>query len=502
MNCPKCKNEVKIEWSLCPYCGEAIPKNTTCSNCEKEIEAHWKVCPFCGAKQEAFQNDSGSINVKDSVIKEMHQTQTFQKSQDQHVHYHGNTPEIMEVTKKGEHCHLCGILLRDDYFICPSCQKKTCNNCRSVDKPLCRSCGIHESHNDLVSGCRWDTTEGDRTAQNGESFRLYIENAVNTRLSDWKQASELGIPEGQVLMGQCYEFGIGVVKDPIRAVQLYRKAVEQGYVMAKDFLGLCYLEGTGVPKDPIEAVRLFRELADHGDPWGEWHLAMSYFIGRGVKKDLKEAVVYMRKAAEQGITLAQNQLAANYCFGWGISPDYQESFRWFHKVAEQGQGEVLATALNWLGKYYSSGKGAKQDLGNAAQWYFEIIFRIKNSDSSVHKYCLGYCYENGIGTKPDLNSAIDCYRLAAEQDNEYAKKALERLIHRLPEVPPQQSEITEDAEAQFRAACKMVLADGKLTPEEEKQLISLAKSLGISKEDMKKLFNEEKETILRNRKKK
>jgi len=36
---------------------------------------------------------------------------------------------------------------------------------------------------------------------------------------------------------------------------------------------------------------------------------------------------------------------------------------------------------------------------------------------------------------------------------------------------------TQNVELQFRRACKKVLADGKVTPDEERQLKSLAKSI-------------------------
>ncbi len=61
--------------------------------------------------------------------------------------------------------------------------------------------------------------------------------------------------------------------------------------------------------------------------------------------------------------------------------------------------------------------------------------------------------------------------------------------------------ITE-TEQQFRTACKKALADGRLSLDEKHELKMLAKSLNISPETMKKLFEEEKKNFLRNRKEK
>ena len=49
----------------------------------------------------------------------------------------------------------------------------------------------------------------------------------------------------------------------------------------------------------------------------------------------------------------------------------------------------------------------------------------------------------------------------------------------------------KNAVLQFSKACKEALADGKLTPEEEKQLKSLATFLKIPKETMKRIFSHE-----------
>ena len=61
---------------------------------------------------------------------------------------------------------------------------------------------------------------------------------------------------------------------------------------------------------------------------------------------------------------------------------------------------------------------------------------------------------------------------------------------------------TTETELKFRTACKEALADGKLTIDEKHELKTLASSLKMSKETMKKLFEEEKKNFLRNRKEK
>ena len=49
--CPKCKDLVELDWSLCPNCGSKLPK--FCANCGEELKIMQDTCPKCGTKVEA-----------------------------------------------------------------------------------------------------------------------------------------------------------------------------------------------------------------------------------------------------------------------------------------------------------------------------------------------------------------------------------------------------------------------------------------------------------------
>jgi TPR repeat protein len=49
-----------------------------------------------------------------------------------------------------------------------------------------------------------------------------------------------------------YEAGRGVAKDPVAAIQWYRKAGEQGHAPSLFNIGRIYSQGTGVPQDYVE----------------------------------------------------------------------------------------------------------------------------------------------------------------------------------------------------------------------------------------------------------
>lgn len=91
---------------------------------------------------------------------------------------------------------------------------------------------------------------------------------------------------------------------------------EQGYPLAECQVGYFYSEGLGVEKDPEKAVRWTRRAADHGDWDGQYNLAWFYENAIGVERDLEQAAFWYRQAALQG-----HDLATDKCRESGISLD-------------------------------------------------------------------------------------------------------------------------------------------------------------------------------------
>ncbi|HUK80950.1 MAG TPA: zinc ribbon domain-containing protein [Nitrososphaerales archaeon] len=45
-SCPNCGNEIREDFSFCPYC--ETPLKPFCPSCKKELEAGYQRCPYCG----------------------------------------------------------------------------------------------------------------------------------------------------------------------------------------------------------------------------------------------------------------------------------------------------------------------------------------------------------------------------------------------------------------------------------------------------------------------
>jgi TPR repeat protein len=96
--------------------------------------------------------------------------------------------------------------------------------------------------------------------------------------------AHLGGADSQILVGYAYETGKGAEKDPVKAVEWYRKAAEQGHPKAFGLLGETYRLGVGVRRDLIRA-NMYYTL---GLRRGETHLGD---IIRAVERELSDADV-------------------------------------------------------------------------------------------------------------------------------------------------------------------------------------------------------------------
>jgi hypothetical protein len=71
-----------------------------------------------------------------------------------------------------------------------------------------------------------------------------------------------------------------------------------------------YVNGEGVEKDMNQAVELFKKAAEQGHVDAQNNLGAMYFTGEGVNRDEKEAIKWFEKAASQGNSDAQANLDA------------------------------------------------------------------------------------------------------------------------------------------------------------------------------------------------
>lgn len=95
--------------------------------------------------------------------------------------------------------------------------------------------------------------------------------------------------------------------DPQKWFAGYLPLAEAGYPLAECQIGYCYGEGLGVDRDPEKALFWTRRAAEHGDRDGQYNLGCFYEEGTAVERDLAQALRWFREAARQGHDLAMEK---------------------------------------------------------------------------------------------------------------------------------------------------------------------------------------------------
>jgi TPR repeat protein len=203
-------------------------------------------------------------------------------------------------------------------------------------------------------------------------------NPKHTRLK-WKKKADMGDAVDQYNLGQCYEKGLGVIRDNKEAVKWYTKSAEQGHVKAALNLSRCYEDGQGVLRDKEQAMKWFVKVLDSTD------IKELRVILRSIDPyciyDSDKSFFLLRRMAELGNAKAQYDLGEAYAFPRrsGHVSDPIEMMKWYEMAAEQG-----------------------------------------NADA---QYRLGLCYLN----EQDTMAGLKWLTKSAEQGHEWAKKRLQEL---------------------------------------------------------------------------
>lgn len=151
-------------------------------------------------------------------------------------------------------------------------------------------------------------------------------------------------------LGFCYEKGIGVLKDPVKAKIFYELSAEQGHVDAQYNLGLCYMNAIGVEQDNAKSVECFNLSAQQGHADAQYSLGLCYENGVGVEKNTEKAIYLYTLSAKQGHASAQYKLGLCYENADGVEKNTEEAIRWYFLSAKQGHIKSLTNYrfLNWL----------------------------------------------------------------------------------------------------------------------------------------------------------
>ena len=126
-----------------------------------------------------------------------------------------------------------------------------------------------------------------------------------TAILIFDRLAEKNNPLALYWVGHMNELGLGVARDPAKAVEYYKKAAAQDVAAAELRLGEIYLHGNLVLPDFAQAKSYLEKAAYHGEPRAAMLLGQMYHDGIGMPADQTEAYAWSEVATLQGSVFAQ-----------------------------------------------------------------------------------------------------------------------------------------------------------------------------------------------------
>lgn len=215
--------------------------------------------------------------------------------------------------------------------------------------------------------------------------------------------------EAQYELANLYLQGLGVEESEEKALELYKKAAEQGHADAANNLADMYFNGEGVEVNEALALHWFSQAANAGVVEAMFTLGIMYEQGLGVAQNEVVAFDYYLKAANGGYQDAQYRVGTIYLEGLlGQQPDIQLAIDFFVRAAS----EYHIDALFNLGYIYAEPRFAVQD-GKKAVHYFKQAALLGDKEAKIQ---LARLYEQGQIIDCDEKEAQRWRAAANEQD--------------------------------------------------------------------------------------
>ncbi|KAJ0300005.1 hypothetical protein COL516b_008743 [Colletotrichum fioriniae] len=271
---------------------------------------------------------------------------------------------------------------------------------------------------------------------NKEAFTLY------------QSAAKLGHAAAAYRTAVCCEIGHeeggGTRKDPLKAIQWYKRAATLGDTPAMYKVGMILLKGLlGQPKNPREAVGWLKRAAERADaenPHALHELGLLYESAApndAIIKDEAYAFQLFREAADLGYKFSQYRLGCAFEYGlMGCPVDPRQSIMWYSRAAQQGEHQSELSLSGW---YLTGTDNVLQQSDTEA-----YLWARKAATAGLAKaeYAMGYFTEVGIGVPANMEDAKRWYWRAAAQDFPKARERLEDLKRAGKNGPRQRERIS------------------------------------------------------------
>lgn len=215
-----------------------------------------------------------------------------------------------------------------------------------------------------------------------------------------------------------HEEGGGTKRDPLKAVQWYRRAAALGDTPALYKMGMILLKGLlGQQKNQGEAINMLQRAANQADrdnPHALHELALIYEQpangNERIIPDEAYALQLFVQAADLGYKFSQFRLGQAYEYGLlGCPIDPRKSIGWYTKAAAQEEHQSELALSGW---YLTGIEGVLQQSDTEAYLWAR---KAACAEPPLPKalFAMGYFTEVGIGCPKSLEEAKRWYGRAA-----------------------------------------------------------------------------------------
>ncbi|KAL2150309.1 hypothetical protein VTH82DRAFT_7985 [Thermothelomyces myriococcoides] len=264
----------------------------------------------------------------------------------------------------------------------------------------------------------------------------------------YQSAAKLGHAAAAYRTAVCCEIGNdeggGTRKDPLKAIQWYKRAATLGDTPAMYKMGMILLKGLlGQQRNPREAISWLKRAAERAtpeNPHALHELALLYESAEPndvILRDEAYAFQLFKQAAELGYKFSQFRLGCAYEYGLlGCPIDPRLSIMWYSRAAVQEEHQSELALSGW---YLTGSEGVLQQSDTEA-----YLWARKAAMAGLAKaeYAMGYFTEVGIGVPANLEDAKRWYWRAAAQDFPKARERLEELKRSGKSGPRNREKIT------------------------------------------------------------
>lgn len=249
---------------------------------------------------------------------------------------------------------------------------------------------------------------------------LGLESNDKEAFNLYQSAAKAGHAAAAYRTAVCCELGSedggGTRKDPVKAIQWYKRSATLGDTPAMYKMGMIQLKGLlGQTKNPREAVQWLKRAAERADaenPHALHELGLLFEAPQSPDGSIVRDEVYslslFKQAAELGYKFSQFRLGCAYEYGLlGCAIDARQSIAWYSRAAVQEEHQSELALSGW---YLTGSEGVLQQSDTEA-----YLWARKAAMAGLAKaeYAMGYFTEVGIGSPSSLEDAKRWYWRAA-----------------------------------------------------------------------------------------